>query len=631
MDRLAAAGSDGSTAQAREGIRRRLGSGRTPPGIRRLAEALAAAVTEPPQPRRPAEDASGVVDAVRAASHVVLDAYDDVAAAAAVAALVTDGRRVVVTAETPAELASLRGVLTATVADRTVEALPPLSAAEMRELRRLLATSTAARRARSAQRLPDPAVLPTPVEVDQLCAHAVEADAPGPAGAAARVLPVVLAELPPDRRAALTATARSARDALDAMPSRVRNAASWALLGELIYNRRRPAFDRLLEDTAAAVAAQERAVAGPTVTVAGPVPAGLRDGLRRYAEFLAAGGRPRSLRRPAPQRDVAPALRLLRVDGRTPQTPEEVGWVVEHLERADRLVALHRGCAATGLTPPADGAGLRLLHDELRRIAEAAVAVGTLRHDVLFVAEGSPLAVPDVAAAGQIATAILEYDDHAGGATARRRLDALAARLAAAATTAPAGPAHLTDPAVAAAAHLAAGADDRAPEHDDAVRALLARDAAAYAVAVEALCRAHREAADQRRQDALLARLAGAAPRLAAAWTALGPVDPAGLGLVCLRPAADLLAALPPADSVDVLVVLGAHRLGVERLLLTAAAPRLVAVIAPDTPPEPAPTLVTVLQRAAAVVLRGRPASSAPVVPMTARRPSPAPIGRTGS
>ena len=65
--------------------------------------------------------------------------------------------------------------------------------------------------------------------------------------------------------------------------------------------------------------------------------------------------------------------------------------------------------------------------------------------------------------------------------------------------------------------------------------------------------------------------------------------------------------------------MLGAHRLGVERLLLTAAAPRLIAVVPPDEDADESPTALSVLQRAAIPVIRGRAATGRNVVPIGSR------------
>ena len=105
------------------------------------------------------------------------------------------------------------------------------------------------------------------------------------------------------------------------------------------------------------------------------------------------------------------------------------------------------------------------------------------------------------------------------------------------------------------------------------------------------------------------------------------------MGLVCLTSIEALLSAVPEADSADVILVLGAARLGVERLLLAAVAPRMIAVVAPGERPEGAPTLLSVLQRAAALVIRGRAGGRARVVQMPASPsvPSHTPVGQAGA
>jgi hypothetical protein len=286
------------------------------------------------------------------------------------------------------------------------------------------------------------------------------------------------------------------------------------------------------------------------------------------------------LRAPAERRDAMPVLRLLRVDGRLPQTADDVRRGVEHLELGERLSRIDLGCAAVGIPAPRDERELAELADGLVRVAAAARSVGALRHDVLFLADDSPLAVPDVDTAEQVAAAILDYAENGGRADA---------------TLVPTS------------------------EHEAAVQALRAHDATAYAAAACALGAARRQAQDARRQRALLDRLRANAPQLAAAWVELAPRDPAALGFVCLRPIEALLTAVPEPDSADVVVVLGAHRLGVERLLVAAAAPRLIAVVPPDAQRQEAPTALSVLERAAAPVIRGRVAAAGNVVPLRPR------------
>ena len=576
VDRLAAAGADRVTSDARAQILRALAAGSTPPGLRRLAEALAASVSElPPPPRRP-EDAS-VVAAMRDNALVVLEDFDPAAAAGAVAALLADGRRVVVTAATPAELAAVRGALPAAAADRALTHLPGLPPAELRELRRLLATSTPERRARAGQELPPESALPPVAEVAELCARA---DQSGETRAGAWVVPALLAGLDAERLATVASVAHSAERSLSALQPRAEHEWEWRLLSELVYSRQLAAFDRIQEDTAHAVAAVGRAHQGPHVGFVDTPPPGAVQILRRYHDFLEAGGRTRAVFRSSAQREVQPVLDRARVGVRMPETEEDVRLVIEHLELVERRERIEAGCLELGLPAPRNEHELTALADVMVNVAAAARAVGALRHSVLFLAPDSPLSVPDVESAAEIAGAILDFADHGSAAEATGRLDAMADAVA--------GPGFPT-----------------APEHEQAVAALRARDANAYAAAFEALGAARRDGRDEALCVALLQRLAQGAPRLAAAWAALVDTDPAALGLASFVPAAPLLSALPQADTADVVLVLGAAGLGVERLLLTAVAPRMIAVVGPGEHTDP-PTLVSVLQRASALVIRGR-------------------------
>jgi hypothetical protein len=330
--------------------------------------------------------------------------------------------------------------------------------------------------------------------------------------------------------------------------------------------------------------------------------------LTRYREFLAAGGRSRSYFRPAVQRDAQPVLDVARIGSRQPENEEDIDRVLEYLELVERQARVDAACAELGVPIPADEIELAEINDGLGRIATAARSVGALRHDVLFLAADSPLSVPDLDAAQQVATGILEFAVHGSGVDAARRLDALADALA------------VLSPATATA-----------PEHEQAVVALRERDAAGYAAAVDALGAARREQRDDQMRLLLLQRLEEGAPRLATAWAALAETAPAALGFASFVPVEPLLSTLPPPDSADVVLVVGAGGLGVERLLLSAVAPRIVAVTGPGDTRADSPTLLSVLQRASALVIRGR-AAGGRVVPFNggpAR--AVAPVGQAGA
>jgi hypothetical protein len=601
VDRLATAGSDRCTAQAKAQVRARIDAGITPPGLRRLAEALAASVGEPPSQRRPADEPGSVVSAVRETSLVVLEEFGPEAVAGALAALLADGRRVVVAGGGRLELAAVRNALPAAVADLALDRQPPLPPAEVRELRRLLATSTPERRARRDQQLPADDALPPLAEVTELCTRVGRAAAGGAAG----LIPGLLAQLDPERREAVTSVARCVGRSLGALDTPATPPWAWTLLSDLIYSRHRATFDRMLEDTAQASEALAAARETRPVTLLGPLPEDSVDVLIRYLEFLKAGGRSRSYFRSSAQRDAQPVLRQILVDGQAVESSDDLRLVLHHLEFGERLRRVEAGCAELGIAPPRSADDLAELTDVMGKVAAAARSVGALRHDVLFIHPNSPVVVPDVAAAGQIAAAILVYADQGSAAEAGRALERMAADLAERAPVAA-----------------------TSPEHERAVAALRAHDAVAYGEAVDALVGARREVQDEARRVALLERLRQGAPKLAQAWSDLAENGSGGLGVACFVPMEQVLAVVPPADSADIVVVLGAARLGVERLLLTAVAPRLVAVVGPGERANGSPSMLSVLHRASALVIRGgagRPAQGR-VVPLGAgARPAPAP------
>ncbi len=580
VERLAAAGQgERATMVAREQIGRAIRAGTQPPGLRRLAEALAASVTDaPPAPRHPVDDPTSVVPAMQANALVVLDEAGPSVVAQAIAALVADGRRVLVTAETDDELAEVRSrVSTGRVAD----ALPGLPAAELRELRRLLATTTASARARVDQQLPPDEALPSVADVERLCAQADHA----PAVTAVSMIPTLLGGVEEERREAVTAIARCVVARLDALGSRREHGWEWELLGHLIHTRHRAAFDRTLEDTvqaAAIVAARRRS---EPVTLVGAIPSEGVELLISYHRFLKGGGRARTYFRPSLQREVQPLLRLIRVGDREPAGETDLLRVLDHLELGERLLRIDAGCREMRIPTPRGPEHLADLAEGLGRVAAAARSVGALRHDVLFLAADSPLSVPDVGSAADVAAAILDYAEHGSADEAARRLAAVAAGLAALAPVAA-----------------------TAPEHAMAVQALREHDAARYAAAVEAMGAARREQRDGARRAELLDRLRTSSPVLAQAWDSSPEHGSAAFGFVCFMHTGALLSAVPPPDSADVVVVVGAARLGVERLLLASVAPRMIATVDPAGEAETSPSLLSVLHRASALVIRGQAA-----------------------
>src|SRR6187551_3747873 len=136
VDRLGAAGSDRVAARAYEQVRRAVLAQAPLPGLRRLTANLVAvdAGELPPPPRHPADEPGSVVAAVRDNPLMIVDDVEPAEVAAAVAALVEDGRRVIVTAEDTAALGTMRSMLPDAVTDRIVGALPTLAPVDMHRL-----------------------------------------------------------------------------------------------------------------------------------------------------------------------------------------------------------------------------------------------------------------------------------------------------------------------------------------------------------------------------------------------------------------------------------------------------------------------------------------------------------------
>jgi hypothetical protein len=544
VNRIAASGTDDATVAAREEITARIGAGDAPAGLRRLAEALAASVGTPPEQRRPSGDPVSVVSAVRAESLVVLEDFTPAEVAAAVGTLVEEGFRVAVAATDATRLERVRA------SGPLVEDLPAQTPAEQRRLRRLLVTSTPGRRARAGQQLPPVDAVPTVDVVAELCRCAAHR-ASDPDGSA--MVHGLLEELDPERLEAVTAVARCAGRTLGALaPGR-----TWErdLLSQLVHNRHRQEFDALVADTAQATDAAGRTLHTPRVAVVGPLPRDAADLLHRYLDFLRSGGRSRGLFRAGVQRDVAPVLRRLRVDGVEPTEGEHVLLALEHLELAGRLTRIDAGCRVLDIPAPRNAEELAQLADGLTRVAAASRSVAALRHDVLFLHPSSPLSVPDLQTAERVAGAILDYEQDGSAAQAAARLD---------------------DAARALTESLPGGSVP--VELRDVVEALRARDAQAYAAALGRLAAARREIADESEAVELLGGLRETSPGLAEAWERAAVAGAAGFGFVWPVPLEELLTALPGTDALDIVILLDAAELGVNRLLVTGAAPRLAAV-----------------------------------------------------
>jgi hypothetical protein len=388
------------------------------------------------------------------------------------------------------------------------------------------------------------------------------------------VLREVLNTLDEARLDAVATVAREARTALDDLGHR-RDSWAWPLVGDLVHGLHRPAFDALRVAGAHSLSLADASRDLPRVTLAGELPPDAVAMLAEYRDHLESGGRARRRFLGGVQREVQPVLSLVRVGGEVPADSESVRAVVLHLELMRALTRVDEACRTLDVPTPHAVGDLRALVDGLERVDVAVHAVGRLRHDVLFLHPSSPVQVPDLEAAEEVAAGILDVAEHGSAPEAAARLDALAAALVGS------GP-----------------ADELVVEHRAAVDALRTRDPEAYAEAVEALVPARREALDQARCDALLASLRTEDAGLARAWA------DGARGFVWAVPLDILLSRLPAADRLDAVVVLDAAELSVERLLVAAAAPRLLAVAGPGArPADSGPTLLGALERASARVV----------------------------
>lgn len=584
-DRLVATGRVGAEARAaRTRIADDVRAGATPAGLRRLAQSLNTPV--PPRPRRPADEPETLDSVLSEEGLVVLSGASDDELVEALGALVGRGMRVVVTAADAGAARSLRGRLPSVPAAHTVDGLPSLAPAELRRLRRLLATSTPDRRIRGRQELPGPDVLPDREDIAGCCARAARTVA-GADSDDAHVLSALLRDLDAERRAAVTSVGRCVGrtvGTLNASPH-----AGWLrpVVYRLVHNVHRSEFDQLQSLAAQQRDGLERFASSPEVLETGPLPDDAVEIVGDYLDFLSEGGRSRSYFRPLAQREAQPVLSLFRVGGTVPQSIDQVGAVVSHLDLAARQGEIDRICQELGIPTPHGPHDLGELTTALEAGAAAARSVGALRHDVLFLQQGSPIVVPDLPAAERVAGAIVDYDEHGDPIEAGDELDRLADELA---------------------GRVPARA--MAPEHERAVDALRAHDALAYNEALDDLEAARREAADQHACDELLDRLRADSPELSRAWGAPDRPRDGGYGFLCCLPSSALLADLPPADGADLVVVLGAGALAADALLLTAVAPRMVAVVGDEARATSGTTLLEVLNQASARFLRGTTGSA---------------------
>lgn len=565
-------------------IQHRNANGVVPIGLQRLlAVATAPTSNTTPAPRRPSDEITGLPAAVGEHPFVVLESAGPVSTAAELAALLNDGRRVLVTAANRSELAEVQAAVPPEMAPLLVKTPVALSPAELRQLRGLLVTATDRRRSRLLQTLPAVDELPSLELVTRLCRQAGR----GRAYTGTDVIPELLDALDPDGRAAVIEVARQTQHYLDELAGGPDSEWMWALLTRMVFHRDEHDFQQLTQDAGRAAAAVQ-APRRMQVEVSGPVPPNAAQLLAPYVDYLEHGGRQRGLLRSAEQRAAEPVLRQIRIDGAVAGDAKRVREVLEFVELHERFERIVATCERLGVPAPAGVGDTVGLARRLDHLAMAAGSVSALRHAVLFIHPESPVAVPDLPTAQEVAAAIISYGGITEIVQAERELDALAEQVA-----------------VLAPGHL------RAPEHQHAIDSLKMCDDTGYLQALDGMAGARREALDEARCDELLEQLEASSPELAQAWDE-PEGEPLPFGYAWLTSASDLLAQLPGPDSADVVLVLGADTLGLEQLLVAAAAPRMVAVttgVTPITaaPTDQPPTVLAVLRKLAApVVWAGR-------------------------
>jgi hypothetical protein len=560
-----------------EEIRSRGAAGRTPVGMYRLAEVLNSAPPAP-APRQPVGDPAAAIECVRRYPTTVLDATRPDAIAGIVGGLVRDGLRVLVTGSDADELAAVRAALPTEAAGLCLEGPEPLSATELRELRALLATSTRARTDRLRQLLPDPAIVPDPELVERLC---VAAGRPGlPPTTSAELVPELLGEMPPERLDALIETARRCDIAVSQLNRDGQAPWSWDLLEGLLFGQSWTAFDRLVAlCTETLELAEGLRDAGDQLAVVGTIEPEDLAHLRRYADFLDAGGRPRSYFRSPEQKSAEPVLRQLRLDAVPLKDAKLLRQALSFVQLIADIERIAAECGVLDLPVPSDIPAVAKLLARLQVAGDAARAVEVLRHEVLFIHPSSPVSMPDMEATEAVARAIINAGSSAEMVGARRQLAELADKFAASLPDRLYADTLRVDTSFSDFAEFDDPRDEPtdvpAPEYLAAIKALREHRLPEYLDALRGLAAARRDRAQQLRLQELLDRLRAAAPGLAEAWQRTGGRTFAP-GTVRFQPIDEVLAAMPEADRLDVVLLLGADDLDPGYLVVAAAAPRLL-------------------------------------------------------
>jgi hypothetical protein len=380
------------------------------------------------------------------------------------------------------------------------DTVPPLDAAELADLRRLLVAEHGPRpvldAARRHQAFPPPAELPPEPHVEQLADEILDVVGPGTAREATRPLVAALACLPPDAAMELDPVLRRIDEGVVAL-GRAGEDAAWArhVIDGVLEGRAVAAWSRVagvLPDVEQ-VAEHDRGSGAAQVRVTGD---GLDPGtaaaaFERYAAFLADGGTLRRMFKSEEQRVVETLLPGLAVNRVDPTTAEGAAAVAHHLRLRQYEAGLAAALAGLGRTVrPAEQRALLVhrllsLRELCSRIGTVLDAIGQLR---AMLAAGLPVQVrpptDGLAAIGRIVATGRRLASRPSADLARRELGDVVARL--------------DDVAPAA---------DQAPELRAAVAALLRLDVAAYAHAVQAVDLARDEQRELRRSDTLAARL----------------------------------------------------------------------------------------------------------------------------
>ncbi|MEJ2862870.1 AAA domain-containing protein [Actinomycetospora flava] len=385
--------------------------------------------------------------------------------------------------------------------DVDLPATPPLSTAEFRALRTLLASETPERRERTRLVLPQPVELPPEEHVAELAA-AVLRGLDATSGDVGDIV-AALGGLPPDAAAHLPGVSRRVADALAEL-GETGDEAEWAhgvadavLSGRAGHLWARAtdglrAVDAVLEHDRRAGSAQVRVEDGVDVADAAPA-------FERFATFLADGGTTRRMFKPEEQKAVEPFLAGIHLHGADAATVNGASAIAHHLrilEITDRLSE-----AFGPLGHPLRRAEHRaLLVEQVLALRATCLAVGrvlTAATGVRRLLAALPPAerprVDSLARLRVLTTLTLDVDDTRAAELARGELDEVLERVQAGVPPA-----------------------RQAPELVAVLDALRRRDPDAYTDAVLAVETAHAESRDQRRADTIANRLDKAAPGAAA-------------------------------------------------------------------------------------------------------------------